>query len=167
MKVEFCSHLNEFGRLWEFLSKLLKFGNNDIVGSVPLQWTGIVATYLTMMITTTSMIKLIKMLKYPVVWVLARLVSVWISYSWASAILVALEWIVNDFWLFCFSPSQGIPSCTGSEAFPRTRMAKNILSSPLDNRINIIDNNILIIGLSSLSDQFGMFYQTANLVTWR
>ena len=47
MKVEFCSHLNEFGRLWEFLSKLLKFGNNDIVGSVPLQWTGIVATYLT------------------------------------------------------------------------------------------------------------------------
>ena len=121
----------------------------------------------TMMITTTSMIKLIKMLKYPVVWVLARLVSVWISYSWASAILVALEWIVNAFWLFCVSPSQEIPLCTQSEAFPRTRMAKSISSSPLDNRTNIIDNNILIIGLSSLSDQFGMFYQTANLVTWR
>ena len=61
------SHLNESGILWEFLSKLLKFGNNDIVGGVPLQGTGIVATYLTMMITMTSMIKLVKMLKYPVV----------------------------------------------------------------------------------------------------
>ena len=61
------SHLNESGSLWEFLSKLLKFGNNDMVGSVSLQGTGIVATYLTMMITMTSMIKLVKMLKYPVV----------------------------------------------------------------------------------------------------
>ena len=60
-------HLNESGSLWEFLGKLLKFGNNDMVGSVSLQGTGIVATYLTMMITMTSMIKLVKMLKYPVV----------------------------------------------------------------------------------------------------
>ena len=61
------SHLNEFGCVWEFLGKLLKFGNNDMVGSVSLQGTGIVATYLTMMITMTSMIKLVKMLKYAVV----------------------------------------------------------------------------------------------------
>ena len=41
-------HLNKFGCLREFLSKLLKFGNNDIVGGVTLKWTGVVATDLKM-----------------------------------------------------------------------------------------------------------------------
>ena len=43
----FLPHLNKFGCLREFLSKLLKFGNNDIVGGVTLKWTGVVATDLT------------------------------------------------------------------------------------------------------------------------
>ena len=97
------SHLNESGSLWEFLSKLLKFGNNDIVGGVPLQGTGIVATYLTMVITITSMMKLIKMLNYPVVFVFACLVRVWISYIWASAILVALELLLLAMFGFSLS----------------------------------------------------------------
>ena len=43
----FFAHLNHFGSLREFLSKVLKLGNNDIVGGVALQWTRVVATYLT------------------------------------------------------------------------------------------------------------------------
>ena len=43
----FFAHLNNFGSLREFLSKVLKLGNNDIVGGVALQWTRVVATYLT------------------------------------------------------------------------------------------------------------------------
>ena len=43
----FLAHLNNFGSLREFLSKVLKLGNNDIVGGVALQWTRVVATYLT------------------------------------------------------------------------------------------------------------------------
>ena len=47
VKICFFAHLNHFGSLREFLSKLLKLGNNDIVGGVALQWTSVVATYLT------------------------------------------------------------------------------------------------------------------------
>ena len=65
MFANFLPHLNKFGCLREFLSKLLKFGNNDIVGGVTLKWTGVVATDLSTRIyyfdddgdVMTSMIK--------------------------------------------------------------------------------------------------------------
>ena len=49
------AHLNHFGSLREFLSKVLKLGNNDIVGGVALQWTRVVATYLTKNVAVIKM----------------------------------------------------------------------------------------------------------------